>query len=69
MFEVSELSVTGTRREVLHRAETFEAAKAHVNATYSVICMEDDSDHAGCADAYTATGRVLCIQPENFRIS
>lgn len=64
MFNIFE---SGIRRAPIATAETFEAAKAKVVAM-GVAFMEDDADHAGCADAYTNDGRVIAIQPEGFTL-
>jgi hypothetical protein len=65
MFEVIENH--GIRREVVATADTFAAAKEKVNAM-GVEFMEDDADHADCADAYTKSGRILAIQPKGFKL-
>lgn len=65
MFEISEISLSGLRR-VLDTAESFEAAKAKVEAM-GVSYMEDDSQYEGCADAFLYDGRVVAIQPEGFK--
>jgi hypothetical protein len=66
MFEIIE-SPTPTQRNTIATAETFEEAKAKVEAM-GVVLLEDDADYPGCADAYTTDGRVLAIQPEGFTL-
>jgi hypothetical protein len=48
-------------------ADTFEAAKAIVNA-WGVSFMQDDDDYADCADAFMSDGRVIAIQPAGFKL-
>lgn len=66
MIEVSEINAHG-RRTVLATAPTFADAKAQVEAM-GVAFMEDDADHADCADAYLNDGRVIAVQPEGFTL-
>lgn len=46
---------------------TFEEAKARVEAM-GVVFMEDDADHPNCADAFMTDGRVIAIQPVDFKL-
>lgn len=66
MVEVYELG--GGRKTVLATRETFAEAKAFVNEL-GVSHMEDDADFTDCADAFLTDGRVVHIQPVNFKLS
>lgn len=66
MFEIVETHNSG-RREVLATAESFVEAKNKVQEM-GVLYMEDDADHADCADAYLVGGRVVAIQPVGFKL-
>jgi hypothetical protein len=59
---------SGNRRNVIATAETFADAKAKVVAM-GVAFMEDDTDHADCADAYLIDGRIIAIQPEGLVVA
>jgi hypothetical protein len=59
---------SGNRRNVIATAETFTDAKAKVIAM-GVAFMEDDTDHADCADAYLIDGRIIAIQPEGLVVA
>jgi hypothetical protein len=65
MIQIIESNMS--RRTVIATAPDFAAAKAKVEAM-GVAYMEDDADHADCADAYTNDGRVIAIQPEGFKL-
>lgn len=56
-----------SRRTVIATAATFAEAKVKVEAM-GVAFMEDDADHADCADAYLNDGRIIAIQPEGFKL-
>lgn len=67
---IAVMELTGAfTRNTIATTDNFEAAKAFVNTSYDVVYMEDDSDHENCADAYLRDGRLICIQPENFKLS
>ena len=55
-------------REELGRFATLAAAMAYLPYLGEVILAEEDSDFEGCADAYLANGRVICIHPEGFSL-
>lgn len=65
MIEVIEM--IASRRNVLARLDTFEAAKAKVESM-GIAHMEDDSDYPNCADALLRDGRIIAIQPEGFTL-
>lgn len=66
MIEVYESNSLG-RRSQIATAPTFAEAKALVVAM-GVAFMEDDEDHADCADAYLNDGRIVSIQPVGFTL-
>lgn len=65
MIEIIETNMT--RRTVISTAANFAAAKAQVEAM-GVAFMDDDADHADCADAYLNDGRIIAIQPVGFKL-
>ncbi|ARK07587.1 hypothetical protein LAV_00212 [Sphingobium phage Lacusarx] len=67
MIEIIETGMQG-RRAVIDTAPSFEEAKAKVEAM-GVGFMEDDEEHADCADAYLLDGRLIAIQPEGFKLA
>lgn len=66
MIVISEAGMNGRNVELM-KVETFEDAKDYVH-TLNPVCFEYDVDHKDCADAYLKDGRVLCIQPEGFKL-
>lgn len=71
MIEISRVEGTGPltlRRVVVARAPTFAEAKAKAHELFAVAFMDDDADHAGCADFITEEGGVYAIQPRGFRL-
>lgn len=67
MFVIRESVGLTSASRIIDTADTFEAAKAKVEAQ-GVAFMEDDADHAGCADAYMHDGRIVTVQPEGFAL-
>ncbi len=67
MFEIIETSMNN-RRATIATVDTFEVAKAHVEAM-GVSFMEDDTDHPNCADAFLTDGRIIAIQPVGFKVA
>ena len=65
MIQIIETNMT--RRTVISTAANFTAAKAQVEAM-GVAFMDDDADHADCADAYLNDGRIIAIQPVGFKL-
>jgi hypothetical protein len=66
MIVISELGMNASRR-VIATVDDFKTAKARVEAM-GVVLIEDDNDYAYCADAFLKDGRVLSIQPANFKL-
>jgi hypothetical protein len=66
MIQIIESGMNG-RRNVIDTAPTFSEAKERVT-TMGAAFMEDDAEHADCADAYMHDGRVIAIQPEGFTL-
>lgn len=57
-----------SRRDTLAEVATFADAKAKVEAM-GVAFLEDDADHADCADAFMNDGRLITIQPVDFKMT
>ncbi len=69
MIIIAESNGIGISRPTkLAERETFAEAWAYVEAM-NPLCLEADPDHADCADAFLADGRILTIQPHDFRIA
>lgn len=60
VFDVYESMAPG-RRYVAQDLPTFEAAEAFVRTNYVLVCFEADADYPGCADAYSESGKVICV--------
>ena len=54
------------RQSKIAEHDTFAEAFAAVEAM-NPICLEADPDYPDCADAYMADGRLITIQPHDFR--
>jgi ABC-type uncharacterized transport system permease subunit len=53
----------GLSKEKIGEAPTFAAAEEFAKARYTMVCFEPDAANAGCADFFTTTGAVGCIEP------
>ncbi len=60
---------TACHKHPLGKFETAEFALAYVAKTFGETFTEEDADHPGCFDIFVyATGDVLVVEPENFRL-
>lgn len=62
------INVYGSRRKVLHQAETLRAAIDWLEENRNVNFVEADKDYPDCADALGYDGTVYCIQPHDFQL-
>jgi hypothetical protein len=69
MFQLIESQMLRTHMVhiLLETVATFEEALLKVEAM-GAICLEEDADHEGCADAFLRDGRIMMIQPEGFTL-
>lgn len=58
---------SGNTKRVIGTFDSFAEAKSFAETELGALHMEDDADYDGCADAYLSDGRVIAIQPVNFR--
>ena len=65
MIITSESTGLGRQTKIAEH-ETFAEAWAAIEAK-GPVCLEADPDYADCADAYMADGRLITIQPHDFR--
>jgi hypothetical protein len=67
-IEISELRGSPPRRVVVAKADDFAEAKDKARELFDVAFMDDDDDHADCADFITQQGAIYAIQPRGFSL-
>jgi len=58
-----------SRKELVATASTLEEAVEYVNENLDPYVIEVDEDYPTCADCLLNDGRVVTIEPENFRLA
>lgn len=51
------------KRVIKNDFPTFDDAKIFLYENYDVVFYEDDPDNPNCADIFTSSGMILCIEP------